>query len=232
MSEIEPQPIHKKALNAKMLYIAAAILVVLALLFLATPLLRLNRAFAGTGNRTFNGQTFNGGTGGNGFNFNGGTGGTGGTGGNGFNFNGGTGGTGGTGGNGFNFNGGTGSTTRRNFAGRNSLLRLGFLNGITGTIVYAGLLIISLIAAAGMFFTMRWGKIVGILMGIVYLILGLIGLVPTLLTLAFGVRNPLNLILGLVHIVLAIAVIVFASLPAKKEPIAPMIQSTPPAVAS
>jgi hypothetical protein len=47
-------------------------------------------------------------------------------------------------------------------------------------------------------------------------LLGLVSLLPILFISALGIRNPLSLILGVVHILLAIAVIVLASIPAKK----------------
>jgi hypothetical protein len=225
MSTLEPKPVIKKPLNSRMLTIAAILLVVLALLFLATPLLRINGNLQGRGNftgRTFNGQTLP-------------NGGTGGTGGNGFQFQDGSG-TGGTGNNGNGqtfpngFQGQNGTGTTRQFGAGAGLLRVGFLNGVIGTIVYAMLLLVSIAAAAGMLFTKRWGKILGIIMGVVYLVLGLVGLVPTLLTLFFGLRNPLTIILGILHLVLSLAVIVFASIPAK-QPAAPMMETPPLAAA-
>jgi len=227
MSTIEPAPVKaKKALNPTMLTIAAILLIVLALLFLATPVLRLNGAGRG-GNfpRTFNGQTF----GGNGFQNPGGTGGTG----NGFQNPGGTGngtGNGGTG-NGFQFQGGNGTgtgTTRRFGTTNRTLLGLGFLTGTTSLIVYGFALLISLAAVIGMFSLKGWGKVLGIIMAVVYLLLALISFLPTLLFSRFGFTNPLSLILNILHVVLAIGVIVFAMLPAKKVAL-PTAVATPPA---
>ena len=207
-------------LNTKTLMIAAILLVVLALLVMATPLVRTtgggfgNRTGNGT-NRTFNPQGFatpqGGYTGGQGF----------------------VPGQGGTGGN-------TTGGTNPNFTGRRfngggvNLLRIGFLSGIEGTIIYAGLLLVSLAAAIGMFLTKAWGKILGILMGVVYAALALVSTLPILLSgflsRALGAM-ALNIGLNVLHLVLALAVIVLALIPAKKliAPIAPPAATTPPA---
>ena len=194
-------------LNAKTLMIGAVVLLVLALLVMATPLVRTT---GGANRGSFNGtRTFNGGafpTPQGGF--------TGGTNSQGFVPGQGTGGTG---------TGGTGTTTTRRFNGANggtsTLFRLSFLNGITGTLVYAGLLLISLAAALGMFLTKTWGKILGILMGIVYAALALVSTLPLLLSgflsRAIGAM-ALSIGLNVLHLVLAIAVIVLALIPAKK----------------
>lgn len=230
MSTLEPQPIMvKKPLNASMLTIAAILLIVLALLFLASPLLGLNRAGGrgGNFNRQFNGQN---GQNFPGFNPNGGTNG-GGTGQAPFfpNGQGGTGGTGGSG-NGFRFQGG--GTTGRTF-GRNSLLRLNFLRGTLATIIYGIALLASLAAVIGMLMVKRWGKILGIVMAVVYLLLALLSFLPTILLARFGAvfSNPLGLALNGLHLVLAVGVIVFASLPAKNVP-APVTLETPPTAAA
>ena len=78
MSTLDPKPIKKNSLNTKLLPIAALVLIVLALVFMATPLLRVsgvsgagrtgfNRQFNGTGPTGTNGQGIPGG--GNGYNF-------------------------------------------------------------------------------------------------------------------------------------------------------------------
>ena len=149
-------------LNSKTLTIAAAVLMVLALLFMATPLLRVtgisnaNRTgFAGR----FNGQTTPGAP--NGFpGFGNGTQGN---------------------GNSTNPTTPTNPTGRTFNGGTRSLFGLGLLSGITGTIVYGIALLVSLVAAVGMFLTKRWGQVLGIIMGVVYLILAVIGLIPTIL---------------------------------------------------
>jgi len=74
----------------------------------------------------------------------------------------------------------------------------------------------------------RWGKVLGIIMAIIYSLLALVNLLPTLLISFMGIRNPMNLIIGIVQLSLAIAVIVLASIPGKK-PAAPIAPATPPA---
>jgi hypothetical protein len=197
--------------------IAAVVLVVLALLVMATPLVSTagaaNRG-SFTGNRTFNGGAFP--TPQGGFTGQGSTGQT---------FNGGTGGT----------TGGTGTTTTQRFSGANrptTFLRIGFLNGVEGTMVYAGLLLISLAAALGMFLTKTWGKILGILMGVVYAALALVSTLPLLLSgfLSRAIGGmALSIGLNVLHLVLALVVIVLALIPAKKllTPVAPVAPTTP-----
>ncbi len=208
MSTLEPQPVKQKIpLNSQMLTIAAILLIVLALLFLASPLLGLNRLSPRTGNfqRQFNGQT-NPGTGnGQPFTFPGGQNG---------------------GGNGFQNPGGT-NGTGRTFT-RTGLLGLGFLRGTGATIIYGIALLISLAAVIGMLSLKRWGQVLGIVMGIIYFLLALLGLLPTLLLRRFiGAGNPLSLILSALHLLLAIGVIVFALIPARKLA-APAAMATPP----
>jgi hypothetical protein len=175
MSTLDAKPVKAKILNTKLLTIAAVILLVLALLFVATPLLSTTTGFAG---RTGSNQAFN----------------------------------------------------SPGFSGQGSgIFRLGFLNGVTGTIVYAVALLLSLAAAVGMFMTKRWGKVLGIIMAIIYGLLALVNLLPTLLISFMGIRNPMNLILGIVQLSLTIAVIVLASIPGKK-PAAPITPAVPPTV--
>jgi hypothetical protein len=206
-------------LNPKTLTVAAILLMVLALLVMAAPLLRTTTGFAGrTGsNQQFSPPGFSGQGGGiqgqapsDGQN-----------------------------GQGFVFQSpGDGSQSQinpnssgRQFQGRpgSGIFRPGFLNGVTGTIVYAIALLVSLAAAVGMFMTKRWGKVLGIIMAVLYGLLALVNLLPTLLISFMGIRNPLNLILGVVHLLLAIAVIVLASIPGKK-PAAPITPAVPPTV--
>ncbi len=198
-------------LNPKLLPIAALLLMVLALLILATPLLhgqqtaftsngsRINRPFAFQGTPQ-PGNTFPGSGNSQGFVIEG------------------------TPPAGFpeGTNQGQGfpqTTTGRQFQGRGvfSLLRLGFLNGMTGTIVYTIALLVSLVAAVGMFLTKLWGKILGIVMAVLYLIVALISLIPIIfIQFTFRAGNSLNLILTIVHMVLALAVIVLVSIPPRK----------------
>jgi hypothetical protein len=207
-------------LNSKTLMIGAGVLLLLALLFMATPLLRVTGITGAnrTGfNRQFTGQTtpgapnrfpgFGNGTQGQGNSANPTT---------------------------------PANPTARSFAGRSrSLFSLTFLNGITGTIVYGLALLVSLVAAVGMFLTKRWGQILGIVMGVLYLILAVVGIIPTILlafTFARGF-SALSLGLSVLHLVLAMAVIVLALIPAKKmltpaAPAAPVTQATPPAASA
>jgi hypothetical protein len=213
MSIPDPKPVKTSKLNPKLLTIAAVLLIVLALLFMATPLLRTSRGFQRSSNFVpqGNGQSFQQ----NGFPAQG----------NGQSFP----------QNGFP-NQGSGSQSQggsnypnRQFAARGGgLLRLAFLNGVTGVIVYFLALLISLAAAVGMFLTRRWGQILGICMAVLYLLLGLVSLLPILLIGAIDLRNPLSLILGSAHILLAVAVIAFASIPAKKLA-TPAVELPPPA---
>jgi ABC-type glycerol-3-phosphate transport system permease component len=224
MSTLDPKPIKAKTLNSKLLPIAALVLLVLALVFMATPLLRVS-SFSGAGPTGFNRQ-FNGAGGPGGFT-----------------------GTPQPGGNGYVFQGpgandpttgtqpGTATnpnTTRRFGAGgARGLVGFAMLSGITGTIVYAIALLVSLAAAIGMFLTKKWGQVLGIVMAVIYLILGLVSFLPTLLMGFMRGLNITSLGLSLVHLVLAIAVIVLASIPAKKMvnvPAAPT-ENLPPASA-
>jgi hypothetical protein len=200
MSEPDPKPVKTSKLNPKLLTIAAVLLIVLALLFMATPLLRTSRGFQSTSNfAQGNSQSFQQ----NGFPAQG----------NGPSFP----------QNGFP-NQGSGSQSQggsdypnRQFTARGGgLLRLALLNGLTGIIVYFLALLVSLAAAVGMFLTKHWGQILGICMAVLYFLLGLASLLPILFMGAIGLRNPLSLILGIAHILLAVAVIVFASIPVKK----------------
>lgn len=201
-------------LNSRTLTIAAVILLVLALVFVATPLLRFAGVTGRAGaNRQFNGQFTPGGQ--NGAR------------------------TPGTGSQGQGFtrpNGGfqgQGNSTNpnRQFAGQSSLLRLSFLNGITGTLVYGIALLVSLAAALGMFFTKRWGQVLGIIMAVIYLLLSLLSFLPLILLGFARALNGLSLGLTIVHLVLAIAVIVLAVIPPKRIMTQPMPTNpaTPPA---
>jgi hypothetical protein len=173
---------------------------VLALLFLATPLLRFNSGFQRSGNFTppVNGITPPGGQNG-------------------------------VPGQGFPGQGGSGNPARQ-FGGRGGgLLGFGLLSGTTGTIVYAIALLISLAAAVGMFITRRWGQVLGILMAVIYLLLGLVSFIPTLLIGFLRGFNGLSLGLSILHVALAIAVIVLASIPGKQAMVSAS-PVTPPAV--
>jgi hypothetical protein len=210
MSTLDAKPIKDKKLNTKLLPIAAVLLLVLALLFVATPLLRVSDVSGRSGfTRQFNGQIPPGGL-------------TDGTG---------TQGQGFTAPNSGTQNPGTTTNPNRQFAGGNSLLRLSFLSGLTGTIVYAIALLVALAAAVGMFITKRWGQVLGIVMAVVYLILALVSFLPMILLGFMRALNGLSLGLSILHLVLAMAVIVLALIPAKKV-MTPAMPVTPPAASA
>ena len=150
MSTPDTKPAKNKILNTKLLTVAAVILMMLALLFMATPLLSPANSFQGGSNfdPPFDSQSLPGGQ--NGFP------------GQGIDPQG----QGIPGQNGENF-------TNRQFSGQGGLPGFGLLSGVRGTIVYAIALLISLAAAAGMFMAKRWGKILGIIMAVIYRLLPL-----------------------------------------------------------
>jgi len=216
MSTLVAKPVKVKLLNTKLLPIAAVLLLVLALLFMATPLLRVTGISTNRSGftRQLNGQTLPGGQ--NGFP------------------------TPGTGSQGQVFTGpnsgtqsqGNSTNPTRQFGGLSGgLLGFGLLSGMTGTIVYAIALLVSLAAAVGMFITRRWGQVLGIVMAVVYLILALVSFIPMLLMGFMGALNGLSLGLSILHLVLAIAVIVLALIPAKKM-LVPATPATPPAASA
>jgi len=208
-------------LNGFTLTIAAVVLVILALLVMATPLLRATGTTGRTGfNRQFTGQ-FVPGTG-NGATSTGGQ--------NGFSNPESTG-QGSTGLNNGTQSQGNSTNTNRTFGNRTrSLFGFAFLSGITGTIVYAILLLVSMAAAVGMFLAKRWGQILGIVMGVVYLLLALVSFLPLILLSFARALNGLSLGLSILRMVLALAVIVLALIPAKKGMAGaiPTTTSTPP----
>jgi hypothetical protein len=207
MSTLDAKPNKVRMLNTKLLPIAAILLLVLALLFMATPLLRVSGVAGRTGaNQQFNGRNLPGGQ--NAFP------------------------TPGTGTQGQGFPGQGNSTYPRQFGGGgSSLLRLSFLSGITGTIVYAIALLAALAAAVGMFIPKRWGQILGILMAVVYFVLALVNFLPTILLGFARAVNGLSLGLDILRLILAAAVIVLALIPARKvmTPAVPAAPATPPA---
>jgi hypothetical protein len=196
MSTIDPKPAKTKKLpNPKLLPIAALVLVVLALLFMATPLLRASGGLQRNGNFVTqgNGQTppRNIIPGGGVQRF---------------------------------FGSGSGASPRRISIGG------GLLGGIAGSIFYFILLLVSLAAAVGMFMARRWAQVLGIVMAVFYGLLGLVSLLPLLLVSFSGRLNLLSLVLSAVHLLLAVAVIVLASIPAKNGSTA--VVASPPPVAS
>jgi hypothetical protein len=206
MSTLAPKPVIKKILNPKLLTTAAILLMLLALLFLATPLLRSTNdpLMGGNINPQFNGQSLPGGE--SGFPGSGNL------------------------PSGQGFPGQDGSNLPGQQPGRLGG-RMGFsiLGGMGGTIVYAFALLISLAAAFGMLMTKRWGKVLGIVMAVVYILLALVNLLPTLLMSMMGIRNPWSLLLGFLSLLLALAIIVLASIPGK-EPVPPVSPTTPPTI--
>lgn len=221
MSTPESKPGTKRILNRTLLPVAGAVLILLALLFMATPLLRQTRRFQGGGNLGTQGNrpTFqqNGVPGqgsttpgpgffeqGNGTQVSPGQGG-------GQQF--------------FNNQGRPNATNRQFIAG------IGFLSGPNAPIIYFIALVVSLAAAVGMFLARRWGQVLGIVMAILYLLAGVVSLLPLLLFSAFALRNPFTLILGIVHVLLAVAVIVLALIPARKMK-TPVVVEPPPAASA
>jgi hypothetical protein len=217
MSTLVAKPVKVKLLNTKLLPIAAVLLLVLALLFMATPLLSVSGTSGRTGfTRPSNGQfvprTGTGTTSPGGQNFIP---------------------TPGTGSQGQGFTGqGNSTNPTRQFGARSGgLLGFGLLSGMTGTIVYAIALLVSLAAAVGMFIAKRWGQVLGIVMAVVYLLLALVSFLPMILLGFLRGLNALSLGLSILHLVLAMAVIVLALIPAKKVlvPVTPSTPATPPA---
>jgi len=104
------------------------------------------------------------------------------------------------------------------------------LEGMVGTIVYAIALLISLVAAAGMFIVKRWGKILGVIMAVFYGLLALVSLLPMLLISFTGINSLTALILGVLELLLAVAVIILASIPGRKgAPVPPAAPTVPAA---
>jgi hypothetical protein len=201
MSTLDAKPIKVRILNPKLLPISAVILIVLALLFMAMPLLGSTRGFQRRGNLNFpvNGQSLPGGQ--NGFPGQGSV------------------------PQGQDFPGQSGSNLPSRTFGRpgGGLPIFGQLGGMTGIILYAVAFLASLAAAAGMILKKRWGQVLGIVMGVLYLGMALVSLLPIILLSFMQVSNGLNLSLGLLRVVLAIAVIVLAVIPARKK----VVMTTP-----
>jgi hypothetical protein len=174
MTTLNPKPAKaKKILNTKLLPFAALALVVLALLFLAAPLIRAAGGTARAGNFVTSGSGQ------------------------------------GTGAQVVVGGGGTTGTTRQFAVGG------GAAAGRVTVYLYFGMLVIALLAAVGMLFTKRWGVVLAIIMGVLYGLFGLVSLLPLLFIRFAGAPNPVNIILGVVHLLLAVGVIVLASIPGK-----------------
>jgi hypothetical protein len=175
MSTLEAKPRKMRILNPKLLSIAALVLVVLALLFLAAPLIRLAGGAQRAGNfvTTGNGTTGSAVPGSSPQVLTG---------------------------------GGSTAQARRIAVGT---------GGRGGIILYFVMLLVSLGAAVGMLFTRRWGQVLAIIMGVLYGLLGLVSLLPLLFIRFVGAPNPVSILLGIVHVLLAVSVIVLASIPGK-----------------
>ena len=61
-----------------------------------------------------------------------------------------------------------------------------------GVILYFVALLVSLAAAVGMLFTKHWGRVLAIIMGVLYGLLGLVSLLPLLLIRFVGSPNPVD----------------------------------------
>jgi hypothetical protein len=137
-------------------------------------------------------------------------------------------------GQGFTGQGNSTNPARQFGAQSGGLLGFGLLSGMTGTIVYAIALLVSLAAAMGMFIAKRWGQVLGIVMAVVYLLLALVSFLPMILLGFLRGLNALSLGLSILHLVLAMAVIVLALIPAKKVlvPVTPSTPAAPPAASA
>jgi hypothetical protein len=196
-----------KQINKTTLAIGAGVLLVLALLTLATPLMRSANPVNQAGfNRQFNGQNFPGDQNnlpsqsfpGQGF-------------------------PGDQNGQAFPGQGqrslgqdGQNFRSQGNISGFATLLRFNFLSGITGTIVFGVALIISIVAALGMLLAKRWGQVSGIFMAVIYLVMAVLAILPTILFMFRIGTGFLTIVLDILRVLLAAAVIVLALLPARK----------------
>lgn len=214
MSTLEAKPRKVRILNPKLLSIAALVLVVLALLFLAAPLIRQATGFQSTGifipsGNAGSGQVTSTSAGGAGPSLLINTSGTGGSGGSSA-----SGATGQGSGNQFFIGGGGGNQVQggTNLPARRITIGTG---SRVGVILYFVALLVSLAAAVGMLFTKNWGRVLAIVMGVLYGLLGLVSLLPLLLIRFVGSPNPATTVLGIVHVLLAVSVIVLASIPGK-----------------
>lgn len=188
----------KKPLNATMLSIAAGVLVLLALLFLAAPLVSGNRVL--TGNDSFNRSSTSGQPPFDQNNLPNGQPGI--------------------------TNGFPGTGTTRQFQGfqgrqagnRSFLSVFNLIGGRNRTFVNAIAFLVSMAAAIGMLMTRNWGRVLGIIMAIIYILFAIIGLLPELLFRLNGIRSPVGLIISVLELILAAAVIILSSLPGKPLP--------------
>jgi hypothetical protein len=199
MSVSEIKKDRKKPLNGRLLTISAILLVGLALLFLASPMIGGNRIAQSNGGfpRTFNGQSPQPGMIGTpqpGFE---------------------------SGGSGTvqtfpGMNGGSAGSARTR-PGVVGLAGFGFMAGRNNILIYGIALVLALIAAIGMLNTKLWGKVMGIIIAVVYLLLSIFSFLPIILFSFMGTSNPISLILGIVQVTLALAVIILAAIPGKSQ---------------
>jgi amino acid transporter len=108
------------------------------------------------------------------------------------------------------------------------LLRFGFLSGITGTIVFGIALIISIVAALGMFLAKRWGQVSGVIMAVVYLVLVALAILPRILFMFRIGTGFLSIGLDILRVLLAVAVIILALLPTRKGTVAAQVDPVSP----
>jgi hypothetical protein len=173
MSTLETKPRKVRILNTRLPPIAALLLVLLALLFLAAPLIRTAGGTQRAGNFVLqaNGQSA--------------------------------------------APNGVPATPAAGVTASSTTRRVAVGGGSTIIFIYFAALLISLAAALGMLFTKRWGQVLAIIMGVIYGLFGLVSLLPLLFGRVVGAPNPVSLILGVVQLLLAVAVIVLASIPGK-----------------
>ncbi len=187
MTTLEAKPRKVRILNTKLLPSAALLLILLALLFLAGPLIRPADGLQRNGTLITSG------------------------------------------------NGATNSTAPG--GGPQVVIGVGGSTAQTGRLtvgtggrgmifIYFVALLISLAAALGMLFTKNWGRVLAIIMGVLYGLMGLVSLLPLLFIRLVGALNPVSLILGIVHLLMAVAVIVLVSIPGKPA-LAPLTEAAP-----
>jgi hypothetical protein len=200
MSTLVSKPKKVRILNPKLLTIAGVLLLVLGLSFLATPLLSTASGTQGNGGNmpAFDGQTFPGGI------------------------------PQGQVPQGQVPQGQEGlPLTARDAGGPGGLMMIGRTGGMGSTLLYGIALLVSLAAASGMFMAKRWGQVLGTIMAVLYLLFALVSLLPTLLVAFMGFSSPLNLVLGFVNLLLAVAVIVLVSIPGRKPAVVPAASTAP-----
>lgn len=112
--------------------------------------------------------------------------------------------------------------------GAGGLLRFGLLRGIAGTVVFGLALVISIAAALGMFLGKRWGQVIGIGMAVIHLVLAGLAFLPQILFSFMGRFNLLGIGLDVLRLLLAAAVIILALIPAKKGGVGTGLETNTP----